>query len=71
MVTADRSIEHQQNLRGRKLALVVLSTNDREILEGQAYRLVSAVDGAVEGGYQFIQYERPIKPGRGAAGPKN
>ena len=27
MVTADQSLEYQQNLKGRKLALVVLSTN--------------------------------------------
>ena len=33
MVTADQSLECQQNLKGRKLALVVLSTNHIGVLE--------------------------------------
>ena len=33
MVTADQSLEYQQNLKGRKLALVVLSTNHTGVLK--------------------------------------
>ena len=39
MVTCDQSISFQQNLTGRPLALVVLSTNDIDLLEKEAHRL--------------------------------
>jgi hypothetical protein len=42
MVTADQSLEYQQNLKGRKLALVVLSTNHIGVLEKHPERLVAA-----------------------------
>jgi hypothetical protein len=65
MVTADQSLEYQQNLKGRKLALVVLSTNHIGVLEKHPERLVAAVDAAQEGGYEFVRYELPpkLKPG--------
>jgi len=44
MVTADQSLEYQQNLKGRKLALVVLSTNHIAVLEKHPERLVAAID---------------------------
>lgn len=69
MVTADQSIEYQQNLKGRKLALVVTSTNDLDLLEKHADKLVAAVDAATEGSYRFVRYELPPKPRRGQGGP--
>jgi predicted nuclease of predicted toxin-antitoxin system len=33
MVTCDKNLSYQQNLRGRKLALIVLSTNNWNILK--------------------------------------
>lgn len=69
MVTADQSLEYQQNLKGRRLALVVLSTNHITVLERHPERLVAAVDAVREGGYEFVRYELPPKrkPG-GTAG---
>ena len=64
MVTADQSIEYQQNLKGRKLALVVISTNDLDLLEGNPERLAAAVDRACEGSYEFVRYVLPPKPKR-------
>ncbi len=61
MVTADQSLEYQQNLKGRKLALVVLSTNHIGVLEEHPERLVSAVDTASEGTYEYVRYELPPK----------
>jgi predicted nuclease of predicted toxin-antitoxin system len=61
MVTADQSLEYQQNLRARKLALVVLSTNHIGILEKYPEKLVAAVDAVTEGSYQFITFELPPK----------
>ena len=61
MVTADQSLEYQQNLKGRKLALVVLSTNHIGVLERYPEKLTSAVDAAAEGSYEFVKYELPAK----------
>ena len=61
MVTADQSLEYQQNLKGRKLALVVLSTNHIGVLEKHPERLVAAVDAAREDGYEFVRFELPPK----------
>ena len=49
MVTADQSLGYQQNLKGRKLALVVLSTNHIGILEKHPEMLVVAIDAVTEG----------------------
>ena len=62
MVTADQSLEYQQNLKGRKLALVVLSSNHIGVLEKHPEKRASAVDAAREGGYEFVRYELPPKP---------
>ena len=61
MVTADQNLKYQQNLKGHKLALVVLSTNHIGVLETQPEKLVSAVDAATEGSYEFVRYELPLK----------
>lgn len=68
MVTADQSIEYQQNPKGRKLALVVISTNDLDLLEGSPEKLVDAVDRAHEGSYEFVRYALPPKPKRRPSG---
>ena len=70
MVTADQSLEYQQNLKGRKLALVVLSTNHIGVLEKHPEKLVLAAGAATEGGYQFVRYQLPPKPERGLFDPK-
>jgi len=67
LVTADQSLEYQQNLTGRKLALVVLSTNHIAVLEKHPEKLASAVDAATEGSYEFVRYELPRKPKPGRA----
>ena len=44
-------------MKGRKLALVVLSTNHIGVLERHPERLAAAVEAAQEGGYEFVKYE--------------
>jgi hypothetical protein len=61
MITADQSLEYQQNLGGRKLALVVLSTNRIGVLEKHPEKLVAAVDAVKEGSYKFVRYTLPAK----------
>ena len=62
VVTADQSLEYQQNLKNRRLAPVVLSTNHIGVLEDQPEKLVAAVDAVAEGSYKFVRYELPPKP---------
>ena len=62
MVTSDQSLEYQQNLKGRKLALVVLSTNHIRILEQNPGKLVSAIEAVQTGSYEFVRYELPPRP---------
>jgi hypothetical protein len=65
MVTADQSLPYQQNLSGRKVALVVLSTNRLSLIEARPEAVVQAVDTAKVGSYQFVEYKLPTKPGPG------
>ena len=44
LLTCDQNIQHQQNLTGRKLALLVLSSNHWPTLRLVAARIASAVD---------------------------
>ena len=61
MISADQNLEYQQNLKGRDLALIVLSTNHIGVMEKQAARLVAAVEAATVGSYQFVKFELPPK----------
>jgi hypothetical protein len=59
MVTADRNIRAQQRLAGRKIALVVISTNHWDTLSGNAAAVISACNEAAEGTYNVVQLPRP------------
>jgi predicted nuclease of predicted toxin-antitoxin system len=54
MVTCDKNLAYQQNLAGRTLALVVLSTNNWNVLKLNAGPLVAAVDGASRGSFEVV-----------------
>ena len=61
MVTLDQNIQYQQNLTGRKLALVVLGSNSWPVsCKSIAVRV--SVDAATPGVYHFI--EMPLLPKR-------
>ena len=49
LVTADQGMRYQQNLTGRKIAIVVLSTNERNIVVAHAAQLVAAFNAAKTG----------------------
>lgn len=55
MVTADQSIRYQQNLAGRKIALVVLSTNHWKTLRENAVPITAALARAREGYYAEVR----------------
>ena len=59
LVTCDRNLEYQQNLTGRRLALVVLETNHWPVIEKALDLVVAAVDAALPGSFASISFERP------------
>jgi predicted nuclease of predicted toxin-antitoxin system len=62
MVTSDQNIRYQQNLTGRKLALVVLGSNIWPVVRDHGVAIATKVDGATLGSYDFI--EMPLAPKR-------
>jgi predicted nuclease of predicted toxin-antitoxin system len=54
MVTADKGMHCQQNLSGKKIALVVLSTPKREIVVARAALIVAAVNAATPGSFAVV-----------------
>lgn len=61
MVTSDRNIRCQQNLTGRKVALVVLGSNIWPLVRDHAAEITASVDAAIPGSYQFIEIPLPPK----------
>jgi len=61
MVTSDQNIRYQQNLKGRKLALVVLGSNIWPIVRDHSMTITAKVDAATPGSYGFIEMPLPPK----------
>ena len=64
MVTSDQNIRYQQNLSGRKLALVVLGSNIWPVVRQYGAVIAARVKGATPEGYYFIEMPLPPKPRR-------
>ena len=64
VVTADQNIVYQQNLKGRKIALVVLGSNLWPLVGGFRSEIAACVNSAVPGDYAFIEMPVPPKPRR-------
>ena len=62
MVTSDQNIRYQQNLTGRKLALVVLGSSIWPVVRKHAAAITASVDTATPGNYEFIEMPLPPKP---------
>lgn len=60
-ITADQEIGYQQNLTGRRIALLVLSTNNWSVVKEQVKLIAAAIEAATTGGYAFVD----IGHGRG------
>jgi hypothetical protein len=56
MVTGDKNISYQQNLSHRRIALVVLSTNNWNIVKLNAAAVIRAVDSSSPGSFQFVAF---------------
>jgi hypothetical protein len=55
LVTADKNIQYQQNLSGRKIAVVVLSTPQWPLVRLHPGKIVAAVSAATPGSYVEVQ----------------
>ena len=55
LVTTDRNIRYQQNLAGRKIALVVLGKGRWTIIKTHVAEIVAAVNAATPGSYVEIE----------------
>jgi hypothetical protein len=48
-ITADQEIAYQQNLTGRKIAVLVLSTNNWSVIKEQVSKISVAIEAATPG----------------------
>jgi hypothetical protein len=60
-ITADQEISYQQNLSGRRISLLVLSTNNWGVVREQVKPIAAAIEAATEGSYVLVD----IGHGRG------
>lgn len=70
MVSGDKNMSYQQNLEGRKLALVILADTDWPTLKQNPAPIVAALDAAKPGSFKLLT--EPVMPRRPArrSGPQ-
>jgi hypothetical protein len=54
-ITADQEMSYQQNLKGRKMALVVLSTNNWASVKAHIAGTMAAINAATPGSYTRVE----------------
>jgi hypothetical protein len=62
LVTSDQNIPQQQNLVGRRLALVVLSSNIWNVVRNHGVAIAAAVDVVSPGSCETVVMPIPPKP---------
>jgi hypothetical protein len=60
-ITADQELNYQRNLTGRRMAMLVLSTNNWGVVKQQIGAITTAMDAATPGSFVFVD----IGHGRG------
>ena len=55
LLTTDKNIRYQQNLEGRRLAIVVLGNPQRPAVHRHMDRVVAAVNAAMPGSYTEVE----------------
>ena len=58
MMTADKRSRYQQNLVGRRISVVVLSSNHRRTIRANAEPILQALGLIAEDSYQEVTFER-------------
>lgn len=67
LITGDKTLHQEQNLKGRKIALVSLSAMTWPLIEPHVGKIVAAVDGAAPGSFARIDcgaFQRTSKTSR-------
>ncbi|HEY0795376.1 MAG TPA: hypothetical protein VGD64_06305 [Acidisarcina sp.] len=54
LLTADKNMRYQQNLSGRRIALIVLSTPQWPVVRSNIDKIAAAVDAATPGSYAEV-----------------
>lgn len=62
LVTCDQNLTYQQNLRGQRIALIVLDTNNWNVLKLRPELATQAVDAASPGSFRTVEYK--LRPAR-------
>ena len=70
ILTADKNIRYQQNLAGRRIALVVLGTNQLDILFSNVDQIRQACDTIQIGSYVTVDFDRPALRRRPPSGSR-
>ena len=58
IITTDKNLRYQQNLAGRRLAIVVLMTTDWRLMQRHTDRITAAIAGIVPGAYVEVEFPR-------------
>ncbi|MBL8291470.1 MAG: hypothetical protein JNN08_06520 [Bryobacterales bacterium] len=53
-ITADQELSYQQNMADRRIAIIVLSTNNWSVIKAGITQIASAVDAVVSGSLVFV-----------------
>jgi hypothetical protein len=54
LVSTDKNIQYQQNLKGRRIAIVILGNSQRPAVHRYIDRVIAAVNGATPGSYAEV-----------------
>ena len=54
VVTADQGLNYQQNMKGRKLPLVVLSTNKNSLVMASVTKISAAINAVAPGSFAVV-----------------
>lgn len=54
LLTADQNLRYQQNLKGRRIAILVLPTNDWTVLREHTQRIAAAVNTMSPGSFREL-----------------
>ena len=54
-ITADQELTYQQNMRGRKIAVLVLSTNNWDLVKAGIAGIRAAIDAVTPGSYAEVE----------------
>ncbi|HEY2845641.1 MAG TPA: hypothetical protein VGJ09_18420, partial [Bryobacteraceae bacterium] len=60
LVTADKNMRYQQNLTGRRIAIVVLSTPQWPVVRLHLERIADVVNAAAPGAYAEVTLPRRV-----------